>query len=112
VSDLHEGVNGDEVKGDLGLRDGNEHVEEKEGSVYDEVEDRGRRECSRFGNGNVGELVSILLSEEEGMRTAMRSKAMVRSLSMPRSKGPLLLLLLLLLSVGDVLVPPNDSDER
>jgi hypothetical protein len=77
VSELDEGVNGDEVEGNLGLRDGDEHVEEKEGSVYDKVVDRGRRECSRFGNGNVEELVSILLSKEEAMRTAMRSKAEV-----------------------------------
>jgi hypothetical protein len=79
-----------EMKLDLG--DSAEYIEEKEGSVYDEVVNRGRKVCPRFGNGNVEELVSILPSEEEGMRTAMRSKAMVRSLSMPRSKGPLLLL--------------------
>jgi hypothetical protein len=109
VSELDEGVDGDEVEGDLGLRDGDEHVEEKEGSVYDEVEDRGRRECSRFGNGSVERPVSTSLRKEGGMRTAMRSKVMGRCLSTPRSKGPLLLLLL---SVGDVLVPPNDSDKR
>jgi hypothetical protein len=109
VSELDEGVNGDEVKGDLGLGDGDEHVEEKEGGAYDEVEDRGRRECSRFGNGSVERPVSTSLRKEGGMRTAMRSKVMGRCLSMPRSKGPLLLLLL---SVGNVLVPPNDSDKR
>jgi hypothetical protein len=92
---LDEDVNGDEVEGDLGLRDRDEHVEEKEGSVYDEVEDRGRRECLRFGNGNVEEPVSILLNEEEGMRTAMRSKG-----------SPLLL------PAGDMLIPPSDCDER
>jgi hypothetical protein len=94
VSELDEGVNGDEVEGDLDLRDEDEHVEEKEGSVYDEVEDRGRRECPRFGNGSVERPASTSLSKEKGMRTAMRSKGS-----------------LLLLPVGDMLVPPNDSDE-
>jgi hypothetical protein len=77
VSELHEDVNGDEVEGDLGLRDGDEHVEEKEGSVYYEVEDHGRRGCSKFGDGNVERPVSTSLSKEKGIRTAMRPKAEV-----------------------------------
>jgi hypothetical protein len=64
-----------EMKLDLG--GSAECIEEKEGSVYDDEVDRGRRECSRFGNGNVEEFVSILLSKEEAMRTAMRSNAEV-----------------------------------
>jgi hypothetical protein len=77
VFELDGSENGDEVEGDLGLRDGDEHVEEQEGSVYDEVEDRGRRECSRCGNGSAERPVSTSLRKEEGMRTAMRSKAEV-----------------------------------
>jgi hypothetical protein len=61
----------------LDLVDSAEYIEVKEGSVYDEVVDRGRKVCSSFGNGNVEELVSILLSKEEAMRTAMRSNAEV-----------------------------------
>jgi hypothetical protein len=77
VSEIYEGINGDEVDGDLGLRDGDEQVEEKEGSVSDEVGDRGRRECSRFGNGSAERPVSTSLSKEKGMRTAMMPKAEV-----------------------------------
>jgi hypothetical protein len=77
VSELDEGVCGDEVEGDLGLRDGDEHVEEKEGSVYDEVGDRGRRECSRFANGSAERPVSTSLSKEKDMRTAMMPKVEV-----------------------------------
>jgi hypothetical protein len=48
VSEFEAGVDGDEDEGDRDLGDRAEYVEE-EGSVYDEVVDRGRRECSRFG---------------------------------------------------------------
>jgi hypothetical protein len=56
---------------------------------------------------SVERLVSTLLSKEEGMRMATRSKAMLRCLLMPRLKG-----LLFFLPVKDVFVPPGDSDER
>jgi hypothetical protein len=77
VSELDEGLDGNEFEGDLGLKDGDEHVGEKEGIVYDEVGDRGRREYSRFGNGSVERPVSTSLTKEEDMRTTMRSKAEV-----------------------------------
>jgi hypothetical protein len=58
MSELEDGVNGDEVEGGLDLRDGEEDVKEKKGGVYDEVVDR-RRVCARFGNGNVEDLYRL-----------------------------------------------------
>jgi hypothetical protein len=63
--------------------------------------------CSRFGYVSVEGFESTLLSKEESMTTATRSKVMMRCLLIPRSKGPLILL-----SVGDVLVSSVDFDER
>jgi hypothetical protein len=63
--------------------------------------------CSRFGYVSVEGLESTLLSKEESMTTATRSKVMTKCLLIPRSKGSLILL-----SVGEVLVSSVDFDER
>jgi hypothetical protein len=48
-------------------------IEKKmEGGVYDELVDRGRKGCSRFGNGNDEELTLTLLGKEDDISQMSR----------------------------------------
>jgi hypothetical protein len=67
MSELEEGVDGDEDEGDLDLGDREEDIEEENGSVYNEVLDYRRRVLQRFSGGDVEGLVASLLSKEEGV---------------------------------------------
>jgi hypothetical protein len=53
MTELGEGVNGEEDEGDLDLGDKKEYVEEDEGGLDDGVVDHERRVLQRFGGGAV-----------------------------------------------------------